>query len=142
MSIKFSCPHCSKALNVKDALAGKKAQCPGCKQVLRIPAPQGKPGTGTDVEALAAAAFAEEEKQQAVESVEKIEFVCPMCDEKIAINTALCGKQAPCPECRRIIKVPLLKKAEAKDWRKIETRPGAGIRLDEAKGMEGTWGTA
>jgi hypothetical protein len=140
MSIKFSCPHCSKALNVKDALAGKKAQCPGCKQVLRIPVPQGTPGP--DVEAMAAAAFADEEKQQAEQTVEKFEFTCPMCDEKIAVNVALCGKQAPCPECRRIIRVPLQKKAEAKDWRKVETRPGAGIRLDEAKGMEGTWGTA
>ena len=55
MSIKFSCPHCSKALNVKDHLAGKKAQCPGCKKVMRIPNPQGVPGH--DAEAVAAAAF-------------------------------------------------------------------------------------
>lgn len=140
MSIKFSCPHCSKALNVKDSLAGRKAQCPGCKQVMRIPNPQGAPA-GPDVEALAAAAFSEEEKNLADQPIEKIEFACPMCDEKIAINVALCGKQAPCPECRRIVKVPLLKKEDAKDWRKIDTRATAGIRLTEVKGLEGTWGT-
>ena len=72
MSIKFSCPHCSKALNVKDHLAGKKAQCPGCKQVLRIPSPQGT--TGLDAEAVAAAAFAEEEQRLADQPLEKVEF--------------------------------------------------------------------
>ena len=35
MAIKFSCPHCRKALNVKDHLAGKKAQCPACKKPVR-----------------------------------------------------------------------------------------------------------
>ncbi|HEV8061285.1 MAG TPA: hypothetical protein VGP68_15510 [Gemmataceae bacterium] len=137
MSIKFSCPHCAKALNVKDGLAGKKAQCPGCKKVLVIPSVP----AGPDVEALAAAAFAEEERRLADQPVAKIEFVCPMCDEKIAINVALCGKQAPCPECRRIVKVPLLKKEDAKDWRQIDTRATSGIRLTEVKGLEGTWGT-
>ncbi len=137
MSIKFSCPHCAKALNVKDGLAGKKAQCPGCKKVLVIPSVP----AGPDVEALAAAAFAEEERRLADQPVAKIEFVCPMCDEKIAINVALCGKQAPCPECRRIVKVPLLKKEDAKDWRQIDTRATSGIRLNEVKGLEGTWGT-
>src|SRR5580698_4495610 len=119
MSIKFSCPHCSKALNVKDHLAGKKAQCPACKKVLTIPAPM-KPGSH-EVEALAAEAFADEEKRVAAQPSAKLEFQCPMCDEKISVNAALAGKQAPCPECRRIIKVPLPKKEEAKDWRQIDT---------------------
>ena len=139
MSIKFSCPHCSKALNVKDHLAGKKAQCPACKKVLTIPTPN-KPGSH-EVEALAAEAFADEEKRIAAQPTAKMEFQCPMCDEKISVNAALAGKQAPCPECRRIIKVPLPKKEEAKDWRQIDTRATVGIRLNEVKGLEGTWGT-
>jgi tetratricopeptide (TPR) repeat protein/DNA-directed RNA polymerase subunit M/transcription elongation factor TFIIS len=144
MSIKFSCPHCSKALNVKDHLAGKKAQCPACKKVLVIPSAVKpsvvKPGS-REVEALAAEAFAESERQAAEQPDAKMEFACPMCDEKISVNVALAGKQAPCPECRRIIKVPLLKKQEAKDWRKLDPRAAASGRLQDVQGMEGTWGT-
>lgn len=35
--MKFSCPSCGKTLNVKDDFAGKKARCPGCKEVLTVP---------------------------------------------------------------------------------------------------------
>jgi len=35
--MKFSCPSCGKTLNVKDEFAGKKARCPGCKEVLTVP---------------------------------------------------------------------------------------------------------
>jgi len=37
--MKFNCPHCQKALNVKDELAGKKGKCPFCGQALVVPAP-------------------------------------------------------------------------------------------------------
>src|SRR5262245_10754729 len=33
----FSCPHCSRALQVKDDLAGKKAKCPACGKPVAIP---------------------------------------------------------------------------------------------------------
>ena len=36
--ISFSCPHCNKALRVKDELAGKRGKCPGCGQAFAIPA--------------------------------------------------------------------------------------------------------
>ena len=36
--LTFSCPHCAKALRVKDELAGKKTKCPGCQQVFAVPA--------------------------------------------------------------------------------------------------------
>ena len=35
--MKFSCPACGKTLNVRDEYAGKKARCPGCKEVLTVP---------------------------------------------------------------------------------------------------------
>ena len=139
MSIKFSCPHCKKALNVKDNWAGKKAQCPGCKQVVAIPYPVAQPAV--DAEALALSTFGEEEKAAPAQPGEKIQFQCPMCDEKISVNAELEGKQAPCPECRRIVKVPLQVKAKAKDWRQSETRLPAGARREDMKGMEDTWGT-
>ncbi len=37
MSIKFSCPHCSKALNVKDGLAGKKRNAPAARRSWSFP---------------------------------------------------------------------------------------------------------
>ncbi len=33
----FPCPSCQKKLSVKDDLAGKKVQCPGCKAVMQVP---------------------------------------------------------------------------------------------------------
>ena len=35
--IKFNCPACGKKIAVQDEHAGKKARCPGCKQVIAIP---------------------------------------------------------------------------------------------------------
>ncbi len=37
--ISFTCSSCSKPLQVKDEMAGKKAKCPGCGQVISIPTP-------------------------------------------------------------------------------------------------------
>src|SRR4051812_13491876 len=109
MPIRFKCPHCKKALGVKDHLAGKKAACPACKKVLVIPAPVSAPA---DVEDFAAQALAG--PKPAPEAAEKkaaqtIDFPCPFCDEELHLDEALGGKQAPCPACKRIIKVPLPK---------------------------------
>ena len=35
--MKFACPACSKSLNIPDQFAGKKARCPGCKEVFEAP---------------------------------------------------------------------------------------------------------
>jgi hypothetical protein len=35
--IKFSCPHCGKALSVSTKNAGKTATCPGCGQPIQVP---------------------------------------------------------------------------------------------------------
>lgn len=144
MAIKFSCPHCRKALNVKDHLAGKKAQCPACKRRLTIPTvAAGSVPNGADIEALAAAALADEPKAPtpAAEQV-TIEFKCYYCDETVRIGADLAGKQTPCPECRRIIKVPLLEKNQPKDWRGVEARLPTGARRDVGPVPEGAWDTA
>ncbi|MCC7419434.1 MAG: hypothetical protein IT428_04045 [Planctomycetaceae bacterium] len=39
MAIQFGCPHCSAHLEVKDAAAGKKRNCPRCGGVLVVPTP-------------------------------------------------------------------------------------------------------
>jgi DNA-directed RNA polymerase subunit RPC12/RpoP len=40
MSISVQCPGCEKKLKTKDELAGKRVKCPGCGQVILVPAAQ------------------------------------------------------------------------------------------------------
>ncbi len=140
MVIKFNCQHCQRSLKVNQEQAGKKARCPGCKQVITIPTLGPPP---EDVEALAAAALAEQPAaQEAVKEAAPIQFTCPYCDEEIQVSAELESKQTPCPECSRIIKVPVRQKTEPRDWRKVTPRgPAAGLRRDEPAPPEGAWGT-
>jgi hypothetical protein len=135
MTIKFKCPHCQRGLSIKDHLAGKKAACPACKLVINIPAPvSATPAAPVDIESLAAAALADEPKPAAAvpEDTRTIDFPCPYCDAPLKIGMALAGKQTPCPECRRIIKVPTPQKAEPKDWRKAgESKLPLGARRED-----------
>jgi hypothetical protein len=138
MTIKFTCPHCRKPLRVKDHLAGRKAQCPGCRKPLTVPALLSKPA---DVETIAAAALSEEPKATPPVEQATIEFRCFYCDEQVRVGADLAGKQTPCPECRRIIKVPVLEKTQPKDWRKMDRRLPAAARSDVPV-PEGAWDTA
>jgi hypothetical protein len=152
MTLKFSCPQCRKVIRVKEELAGKKAKCPACQQVLMIPtlpqpasAAPAKKTTESDLEAMALAALAEQSKSAPGSekvSSQKIEFSCPQCDEKISMSADLAGKRAPCPECRRIIKVPLLEKTEPKDWRKVDVRNPLMRDHKGEPAPEGAWGSA
>ena len=112
------------------------------------PAPAAKPAPppppSVDVEAAAAAAFADEPPPAAETAAPTfIDFNCPQCDEPLHLNADLAGKRAPCPECKRIIKVPELKKQEKLDWRKTNAQglPSGARRPDEPV-PEGAWGTA
>src|SRR5260370_35144869 len=100
MAIKFSCPHCRKALSVKDHLAGKKSQCPACKKTLTIPPAARAPiAMPADVEALAAAALADEPKAPSPAGAAATkEFKRYYCDEQAREGAEWAGKQAPCPE--------------------------------------------
>jgi len=162
MAIKFSCQHCKKPLSVKDELAGKQGKCPGCKQVILIPQQQNTPpppagrsaaapkasasrsssNGGVDLEELAAATLSEKPAEQQVET-QTVDFTCPWCDAELHLPAELAGKQAPCtnPECKRIVKVPMLKKTGPRDWRKPEqnTMPSGAKRSDEP--LEGAWGS-
>lgn len=137
MAIRFPCPHCQKTITAKDHLAGKKASCPSCKQALTIPALVSAP---MDVEELAAAALSEQPAASAAAVTQaKIAFECPFCDSRVELGAELAGKQAPCPECRRIVKVPLPTKTEPRDWRKTGSRGPAGAARDLEPAPEGTW---
>src|SRR5437588_7406190 len=154
MTLKFSCPHCRKAIRVKEELAGKKAKCPACQQVLTIPtvarssSPEpAKSTTESDLEAQALSALAEQSNSPSSPSSpaaaggKTIDFQCPFCDEKIRLGADLAGKRAPCPECRRIIKVPLLEKADPKDWRKVDVHAPLIRDHRGAPAPEGAWGS-
>ena len=140
MAIKLNCPHCKRALRVKDELAGKRVKCSGCQKALTIPEPA---HPSAEVEALAAAALSEEPSAAApAPAPTTLDFQCPHCDETVHTTADNAGKRMPCPECTRIIPVPLLEKTEPKDWRKVDTRvPAAGFLKDAEKAPEGAWGS-
>jgi transcription elongation factor Elf1 len=138
MAIKFNCPHCNKPRVARESQAGKRAPCPDCKQVLTIPSPVGQPA---DLEALAAEALADKKAEPEPPKAAPIQFQCPMCDEKISVSSDLAGKQTPCPECRRIIKVPQLVKSEPIDWRRLDSRGPSLARQNEPAAPEGAWGS-
>src|SRR5262249_33265419 len=142
MAIKFSCPNCGKALVVKDQLAGKRGACSGCKKVITIPFPVAE-AHHENVEAMAMQAFADEPAAAAAPVETKtIEFECPMCDAKVQVTADLEGKRTPCPECGRIIKVPLQVKNEPKDWRTVKSRGPSGAKQDGEAAPEGAWSSS
>lgn len=98
-----------------------------------------------NIEAEAASAFADEPAAPAAEdgTPTTIDFKCTWCEEDLHLPVELAGKQAPCPnpECRRIIKVPLPKVAEKKDWRKMDRRGPAAAVINQPEQLENAWGT-
>jgi hypothetical protein len=123
--IRFRCPYCKEKLQVKDHLAGKKGGCPKCKKPLLIPTPPTPAATKpaepepppADVDALAAAAFADEPANgKHAEPAATIEFTCELCETQITVPREDAGKrmQCPNPECRSIIKVPAPKDGQPK----------------------------
>ena len=145
MVIKFNCPHCKRGLSVKDHLAGKKAGCPACKKVLVIPGSASAAISGptaADVERAAAAALADAPEESAARAAQTIDFPCPQCGEPVSFPADLAGKQSPCPECRRIIKIPVPKVKDPRDWRKVDTSIPTAARRDNEPAPEGAWGSS
>jgi hypothetical protein len=70
-----------------------------------------------------------------------IDFQCPWCDTTVKAGLELEGRQTPCPECKRIIKVPLQTKQKPKDWRNVNAGRPSGARRDEEAAPSGAWGT-
>jgi len=44
--VTFACSHCGRKLQIKEALAGKRAKCPGCGQLVAVPAEPSPVGAG------------------------------------------------------------------------------------------------
>jgi hypothetical protein len=56
MGIKFTCPACGGALNVKSELAGKRGRCPKCQAKITIPAEGASAGSDSEEGGQSAAA--------------------------------------------------------------------------------------
>ncbi len=169
MAIRFKCPHCQKGLSAKETLAGKKVACAACKKAVLVPSPkpqpsQGGPGVadapppasdpthangtnGTslpiDADAEALSAFNDEPAQEEEpQEPQFIEFDCNFCGEKVSFPAEMGGKQGQCPneDCKRIVKIPLPKKVEKKDWRKVNTR-NPGLVVNQPEQLDDAWGT-
>lgn len=139
MAIRFKCEHCHKPLAVKDNLAGKRAACPACKKPIAIPAPMAAPA---DLEDFAAAALRDQPTEpQEVKPPEYVEFECPMCGDPVKLDIALAGKNAQCPQCKNIVKVPLPKADKPKDWRDIGKKGPTAALMNLPEQLDGAWGT-
>jgi predicted negative regulator of RcsB-dependent stress response len=144
MAIVFDCPHCGTNYRLKDEVGGKTATCknPNCRKVIPIPMPtsNGKPAptaAPADLDAFAAAAFADEPAKKAAEAM--IPVTCTRCDHVWQVEASKEGKNVLCPECRTPTRVPLQKKTEKADW-----RTGAGPTLAKREtglDREGAFGT-
>ncbi len=92
-----------------------------------------------EVEAAAAALFNDAPKVEEPAEAKTIDFECPMCNEPVSLDVSLADKKHPCPSCRRIIKVPPLKKLEKKDWRAQDNKLPLGAKRPDQPAPEGTW---
>jgi hypothetical protein len=123
MAIAFKCPNCQQPYKVKDDMAGKKVVCTSCKKPIRVPAPVATPAVSSaDADALAVAALSEAPVAPAEEAAATITVECPNCMEEVTFPGEKAGKQAPCPSCKRIVKVPIPATGK-KDWRTADARP-------------------
>jgi hypothetical protein len=159
MPIKFQCPHCQRWLTVTDQLAGKKGKCKTCNQVVTVPAasatapaakkPAGANGTAApsppppvDAEAEAAALLSERPPEEEAAAPQTVDFACPNCDAQLHLAAELAGRNAPCPECKRIFKVPQLAKRDPTQWRQADVRKPSLAKPTGEAPPEGAWSTA
>jgi hypothetical protein len=70
-----------------------------------------------------------------------IQFTCSWCDAVVKVGLELEGKQTPCPECRRIVKVPVKAKEQPKDWRQVDKRP-IPLKKDVENAPKDVWSNA
>ena len=146
------CPHCQKIVVVPTPAARPSAAAvkPADGQAAPPPAPQPPksaiqttppPPGPTDLEAEAAAALADEPKPEAGPAPTTIDFACPMCDAPLHMALSEAGKRTPCPECKRIIKVPEPAKRDPANWRQTAPNLPSGAKREEAAAPEGAWGS-
>jgi predicted Zn finger-like uncharacterized protein len=139
MTIHINCPNCGTPYKLADSHAGKRANCKKCKTVFTIPAPVSAPA---DLEEFAANALVDEPPPpEPPKETRTIDFICPMCDTPVKVSIDLEGKQTPCPECKRIVKVPKIVRDDPKDWRAVKKDGPSAALKNEPAAPEGAWGS-
>lgn len=97
-----------------------------------------------NVEEAALSALADEPPPpEETQEPQFVQFKCQWCDEEVKLPLELAGKQAQCPnaECKRIVKVPLPKAPEKKDWRKMQRQGPAAAKINLPEALDNAWGT-
>lgn len=133
MALEFNCPHCGVFYRLDDKLAGRMGKCKNatCQKSILIPFQSTPTATATkenvptpakpvDAESLAQKAFADEPPPAAAKEtgpVKKIAVTCQFCEHKFEADAGLAGKNTPCPECGKIIRVPKPVEDKPIDWR-------------------------
>jgi len=138
---KGKCPGCTKNVQIPAASAPaasapaasapaaangparKPASTPALPPLPPPPALDGPQRTQEEIDAEAIDALID--KPAEVAAATEVTFACEMCGETVTFKADQAGKRAPCPECRRIIKVPAIeqKKEKPKDWREMDRQP-------------------
>jgi DNA-directed RNA polymerase subunit M/transcription elongation factor TFIIS len=140
MAIAFSCPECGKQYKVKDELAGKPVTCKSCSAPIRVPSRTVAASVPSpEVESLAVEALVESAADQANAPPDEFEFECPNCIETVKLDVKFAGKQAQCPNCKRVIRVPQLTDPKARNWRAADHRPTLAKHVDDPH-LAGAWG--
>ena len=161
MPIRIQCGGCKKVLAVKDHLAGKRVACPVCKTSVQVPGSSGAPlpvrpkgPSAEELENLAAESLGgDAAKPDAAPPTEApaangqgatkppILFSCNYCEAELKVEFEQAGKQMPCPECSRVVKVPLPKEEKPKDWRTVQKAGPSMAASSQPEKLDNAWGT-
>lgn len=103
MPVRVTCAKCAKVMNLKDEFAGKKIRCPGCKEVIQVPALSKPAPVSTRSTAKRPARVAPAKKPQTATeptvTMSKDGTICPSCGTPIPK-----GGQS-CPKCKYHLKL-------------------------------------
>ncbi len=113
MAIEFNCPHCDKFLSTSPDKAGRKAKCPGCGEVVTVPAGNGSAPVADDGDWN----IDDQELPAAPGSKSRS---CPMCGAKVLASDTIC-------------------EACGEELKPAMTRSSSPGRLDAAKAVSATW---
>lgn len=167
----IKCPVCQGSVAVPLTSPEKPGPAGQPVAAKKKPVPAGKPGSGAapsansalearnafpmpaaktpppdlppeNVDELALEAFSDE-PAPVEEAPTTIDFNCPWCDEALHLPVEMGGKQSHCTneDCRRIIKVPMPKMPEKKDWRKMDRPGSAMLKINQPEQLANAWGS-